>query len=261
MLDLEGFKRLVLFEDESLLVINKPAGLPIHGAKKSGAKTSALEWAHEHLASTQPEIMQDSAFERKRESSAAPFKPQFIHRLDKDTSGVLVLAKDPETLRALNRQLKFKKVKKIYLALVKGVLREHGSIRLPLKKTFDRKLWKALMTVDRKEGIYARTDYRLLKKFEHGALKFSLVEAVAVTGRTHQLRAHFAAIWHPIAGDQLYGDAALNRTLSKQLGLQRHFLHAARIEFTHPKTQARLSVEAPLTEDLQSFLNSLTAIP
>jgi len=248
MFDVDSFKRLILLEDESLLVINKPAGLPIHGTKKS--TSSAIEWAQEYLKNTQPETLQNP-----------DFKPQFMHRLDKDTSGVLVLAKDPETLRALNRQLKFKKIKKIYLALVRGALGERGSIRLPLKKAFDRKLWKAMMTVDSKEGIYARTDYRLLKKFEHEALKLSLAEAVAVTGRTHQLRAHFAAIGHPIAGDQLYGDAALNRLLTEQLGLQRQFLHAARIEFLHPKTQAQLSVEAPLTEDLQSFLNSLTAIP
>ncbi len=244
MFGAESFKRLILFEDESLLVINKPAGLPVHGGQKS--TSSAIECAHEYLRSTQPEILQNP-----------DFKPSFMHRLDKDTSGILVLVKDPQTLRALNRQLKFKKIKKIYLALVKGDLREHGSIRLPLKKTFDRKLWKAIMTVDRKEGIYARTDYRLLKKFEHGGLTLSLVEAVAVTGRTHQLRAHFAAIGHPIAGDRLYGDAALNRLLTEQLGLQRHFLHSARIWFSHPKTQTPMCLEAPLTEDLQTLLNRL----
>lgn len=245
----EGLKRLILFEDESLLALNKPAGLPVHRDRNSASKTSAIEWVHEYLASTQSELLQNP-----------DFKPQFMHRLDKDTSGVLVLAKDPETLRALNRQLKFKKVKKIYLALVNGVLRERGSIRLPLRKTFDRKLWKETMIVDRQEGIYARTDYRVLKRFKHEALELSLAEAVAVTGRTHQLRAHFAAIGHPIAGDQLYGDAALNCTLSEQLGLQRHFLHAARIEFIHPKTQAQVRLEAPLTEDLQSLLNSLTPV-
>lgn len=247
MLDVDSFRRLILFEDASLLAINKPAGLPIHGG--SAARTSALDWAYAYLKDTQPEILKNP-----------DFKPQFIHRLDKDTSGVLVLAKDPETLRALNRQLKFKKVKKIYLTLVKGALRERGSIRLPLKKMFDRKLWKATMGVDHREGIYARTDYRLLKRFKHGAFELSLAEAVAVTGRTHQLRAHFAAIGHPIAGDQLYGDAALNLLLSEQLGLHRHFLHASRIEFIHPKTQTQICLEATLTEDLQSLLNSLTPV-
>jgi RluA family pseudouridine synthase len=182
-----------------------------------------------------------------------------MHRLDKETSGVLVLAKTREVLQNLNRQLKFKKIRKTYLALVKGELKELGSIQLRLTKQFNRQHWKELMVVDRHHGIHAQTDYRRLEMFETSMGKMTLVEAYPVTGRMHQIRAHFAAIQHPIIGDSLYGDFALNKQCHSILGFTRQFLHCAQLQLTHPLRQSQIQLQAPLAIELKNVLLSLRA--
>lgn len=232
----------ILYEDADLLILDKPAGLLIHGDRRHQGEPTLLGQALEYL--------QSSGF-------VSNFQPAFVHRLDKETSGVAVLAKAKHALRSLNRQLKLKKIEKRYVALVGGEIRPHGSIRLHLQKQMDRARWLALMVPVRHGGIYAQTNYKRLELFEFGGEKLSLVEARPRTGRTHQLRAHFAAVGCPIVGDDLYRNTELNERLRRELGIKRMLLHAAAIEFAHPTTKQRVHVEAPLPEDFQAVLRRL----
>ncbi|MFN4217796.1 MAG: RluA family pseudouridine synthase [Candidatus Bipolaricaulia bacterium] len=232
----------ILYEDADLLILNKPAGVLMHGDRRHAGEPTLLGHALEYLRS--------SGF-------VSGFQPAFVHRLDKETSGVAVLAKTRKAVQSLNRQLKLKKIEKKYLALVVGEVRPHGSIRLHLQKQMDRKRWLALMVPVRRGGIYAQTDYKRLELFEYLGEKFSYIEAYPRTGRTHQVRAHFAGIGCPIVGDDLYGDAELNGKLRRELGVTRMLLHAAAIEFLHPTTEQRVRFEAPLPEDFQAVLQLL----
>ncbi|MEM4382170.1 MAG: RluA family pseudouridine synthase [Candidatus Caldarchaeum sp.] len=239
----------ILYEDGDLVILDKPAGLLMHGDKRHVGEPTLLAWALEYL--------QSSGF-------VSDFQPAFVHRLDKETSGVAVLAKTKKAVQSLNRQLKLKKIQKKYLALVVGEVRPHGSIRLHLQKQMDRKRWLALMVPVRRGGIFAQTDYKRLELFERkvGAygrtpLRFSYIEAYPRTGRTHQVRAHLAGIGCPIVGDDLYGNTELNEKLRRELGVSRMLLHAAAIEFAHPTTGQIVLVEAPLPEDFQEVLQLL----
>jgi RluA family pseudouridine synthase len=234
------FAERVLYEDDDLLVLDKPAGWLMHGDRPE--EPTLLAYALEYL---------------RQSGFTSDCTPAFVHRLDKETSGVAVLAKTKEAVRSLNRQLKFKKIHKEYVALVVGEIRPQGSIRLSLQKQMDRKRWLALMVPVRRGGIFAQTDYKRLELFEWGGEKLSYVIAYPRTGRTHQVRAHFAAVGCPIVGDDLYGNAELNERLRQELGVSRMLLHAAAIEFLHPTTNQRVRVEAPLPQDFQDVLQRL----
>lgn len=234
---LEGFRRQIVHEDEALLVLDKPAGWPVHGDQRHAHAQTLLSLALKYL----------QAIER----------PAFAHRLDKETSGLILMAKTPEALKHINRQLKFKQVHKAYLALLAGDIEPRGSIRRSLEKRMDRKRWLALMTPVSRGGVSARTDFTRLEQRERCGQTFSLVEAHPLTGRTHQLRAHFAAIGHPIVGDDVYGDVELNERLRLEVGLRRHLLHAARLELIHPVSQRQATWEAPLPEDFSAILRQL----
>jgi RluA family pseudouridine synthase len=233
----DGFR--IIYEDADLLVLDKPAGLLMHGDRRRQGEPTLLAWALEYLRT--------SGF-------ASDFQPASVHRLDKETSGVTVLAKSRKAVQFLNRQLKLKKIQKEYRALLAGEVRIQGSIRLHLKKQMDRKRWLALIVPVKRGGIYAQTDYKRLELWERTSEKFSYVEAYPRTGRTHQLRAHFAAIGSPIVGDDLYGRSDLNDRLRLELGVTRMLLHAAAIEFAHPTISETMRFEAPLPEDFQSVL-------
>lgn len=235
---LSEFERRIVYEDADLLVIDKPAGWPIHGDRHHTSKQTLLTLALRYL----PE---------------SDFQPAFAQRLDKDTSGLVIMAKTRSAIQSLNRQLKLRRIHKTYLALLAGEIRPQGSIRLALQKQMDRKRWLALMTPVRRGGIFAQTDYRRLELFAFKAEKFSFVEARPLTGRTHQLRAHFAAVGCPIAGDDLYGEADWNEHLSRELGVERQMLHASVLEFTHPTTQEPVRFEALLPADFASVLQQL----
>jgi RluA family pseudouridine synthase len=230
----------ILYEDDDLLVLDKPAGWLMHGNRPE--EPTLLAHALEYL---------------RQSGFTSDCTPAFVHRLDKETSGVAVLAKTKEAVRSLNRQLKFKKIHKEYVALVVGEIRPQGSIRLSLQKQMDRKRWLALMVPVRRGGIFAQTDYKRLELFEWGGEELSYVIAYPRTGRTHQVRAHFAAVGCPIVGDDLYGNAELNERLRQELGVSRMLLHAAVIEFLHPTTNQRVRVEAPLPQDFQDVLRRL----
>jgi len=216
----------ILHEDDFLLIINKPSGMAVHGG--SGISLGVVE----HL---------------RQERPASTFL-ELVHRLDRDTSGLLLLAKKRATLLGLHEQLRLGQVRKIYLAGVKGQwCSPRQSVKLALKKYLlpggERRV-----RVD-PEGAAAHTVFRLRK--ELGAN--SLIEAELKTGRTHQIRVHLAHLGFPILGDEKYGDYAFNRGLARS-GLKRMFLHAHRIGFIHPATGNRVEFEAPLPADLARFL-------
>lgn len=221
----------VLYEDETVLAIDKPSGLAVHGG--SGISLGAIE----ALRAQRPE---------------ARFL-ELVHRLDRDTSGVLLVAKKRSALTALHAQLREGRVGKRYLALVAGAWR-HGrkSVKEALAE-FTLASGERRVRVQ-EDGRYAHTDFSLVGRYGG----YSLLAAELKTGRTHQIRVHLQHLGHPIVGDAKYGDYECNRALVKQ-GFKRMFLHAARVAFEHPVTKARLVVESPLPAELQAFLDGLPA--
>jgi 23S rRNA pseudouridine955/2504/2580 synthase len=219
------FKMPILFEDEALIAIDKPAGLAVHGG--SGIAHGAIE----SLRSMRPE---------------AKFL-ELVHRLDRETSGVLLIAKKRAALTALHESLREREVDKRYVAGVAGRFRnELQRVRVALAKRTTSEGGKHVTVSS--EGQEAETIFRRLAR----GTRFSLLEAQLLTGRTHQIRVHLAHLRHPILGDGKYGDFELNRELRK-LGLNRMFLHAASLDLAHPITGERLRIEAPLPADLERF--------
>ncbi len=219
----------VLYEDDALLAVDKPAGLAVHGG--SGVSHGLIE-------------------QLRHERPAAPFL-ELVHRLDRDTSGVLLLAKKRSALVALHAQMREGQARKYYMALVRGAwTKPREKVDLPLQKY-------TLASGERRvrvsaEGADSITIFRL--KSVKGDL--SLLEAELKTGRTHQIRVHLAHLGYPIAGDDKYGDYAANKDLTK-LGLKRMFLHACRLILRHPATGEELVLEAPLPPELATFVARL----
>jgi 23S rRNA pseudouridine955/2504/2580 synthase len=216
----------VVFEDAALIVIDKPSGVAVHGG--SGVSFGVIE----SLRAERPE---------------AKFL-ELAHRLDRDTSGLLILCKKRSALVELHRMLREGEVEKIYLALAKGV---------PARKSFDitESLHKYVTAQGerrvavREDGKTAATKVKVLRQ---GA-SFSLLEVRLMTGRTHQIRVHLAHAGHPVLGDDKYGDFPLNRELAKQ-GVKRLFLHAASLSFKHPLSGAALAFKAEVPEEMKSFI-------
>lgn len=223
--------RHILYQDDALLAINKPAGTAVHGG--SGISRGVIE----QMRLEHPE-----------------FKfLELVHRLDRETSGVLLLAKKRSALVELHRAMREGDTEKRYLTLVKGVWRNaKQSVQLPLLKYVTGSGERRVSVND--EGLASHTVFTLKKTWP----EFSLLEAELKTGRTHQIRVHLAHLGFPIAGDDKYGDFPLNKQLQKQ-GLKRMFLHAYKMTFKHPLTGEKLSLEAPLPEDLERFLSRLDA--
>lgn len=224
----------VLYEDAALLVVNKPSGLAVHGG--SGVSFGAIE----QLRAARPQ---------------ARFL-ELVHRLDRDTSGVLLFAKKRSALTALHEQLRAGHVRKIYLALVRGHWRDgKRAVKLPLQKHV---LANGERRVSVSEaGQAAHTIFRLRKSWPGHSPPFSLLEAELKTGRTHQIRVHLAHLGFPIAGDDKYGDFELNKIIQKNQILRRMFLHAAEATITHPESEETLCFQAPLPLDLARALDHL----
>ena len=219
----------LVHEDDSLLVVDKPAGVAVHGG--SGVSFGVIE----QFRAARPELK----------------FLELAHRLDRDTSGLLVLAKRRSALTALHAALREGRVHKRYLALVLGQWRDdERRIDLPLKK-YVTKSGERRVSVHR-EGRESQTVFRRERRFG----EFTLLSADLLTGRTHQIRVHLAHLGFPVAGDEKYGDFERNRALAKQ-GLRRLFLHAAELDFVHPVSGRRTRLASPLPDALQSFLDSL----
>lgn len=232
----EAIPLSVIYEDEALLVVDKPAGMVVHPAPghPDGTLLNAV------LAHC-PELMDSS------ES-----RPGIVHRLDRDTSGLILVAKDEKTKRRLQQQFRERLVRKAYLALLDGHLEPAwGRIEAPVGRDPNH---RQRMTVLR-GGREALTEYHVLERFAHqvgpAAGDYTLIEAAPRTGRTHQIRVHFASIGHPVVGDPVYG-----RRKAK-LPVPRHFLHALRLEFKHPASGRRMALEAPLPGELVAVLDLL----
>jgi 23S rRNA pseudouridine955/2504/2580 synthase len=220
----------VLFEDEHLIAIDKPAGVAVHGG--SGVSFGVIE--------------------QMRQARPNEKMLELVHRLDRETSGLLLVAKKRSALTKLQDQFRERETGKTYLALAVGDYPAN-------KKVIDLSLHKYLqadgerrvkvVTKDDPDGMRAITLVKVSKKL--GDL--ALLEVTIKTGRTHQIRVHLAAAGHPIAGDDKYGDFDLNKSLAKE-GLKRMFLHAWRLQFTHPASGERVELTAPLPPELENFL-------
>jgi 23S rRNA pseudouridine1911/1915/1917 synthase len=213
----------IVHADESLAVVEKPAGLVVHAAPG-------------HRGPTLVELLGDLLG-----GGGDPQRRGIVHRLDKDTSGLMMVARGDEAHRRLAQQIKARQVRRSYLALVEGHPRSRtGTIDAPLGRDYRAPQRRA---VGGRAPREARTHFRVLELLAADAL----VEARLETGRTHQVRAHFAAIGHPVAGDPRYGHVGRH-------GLARHFLHSAELGFSHPFTGEKLAFESPLPTDLREAL-------
>ncbi|RSM31523.1 23S rRNA pseudouridine(955/2504/2580) synthase RluC [Aeromonas salmonicida] len=219
----------ILFEDDAMIVLNKPSGMAVHGG--SGLSFGVIEG----LRALRP----DARF------------LELVHRLDRDTSGVLLVAKKRSALRSLHEQLRIKTMRKQYLALVRGQWQPHVKVvNAPLRKN-DLQSGERVVRVS-SDGKPSETRFRIARQFAEA----TLVECSPITGRTHQIRVHTQHAGHPIACDDKYGEAAFDDKMRSQ-GLKRLFLHAWKLTFTHPVDGREVLIEAPLAPELDNFLNKL----
>lgn len=253
-LEPEEMELSIPFEDDHLLVVDKPAGIVTHPAK--GHATGTL--VHGLLA-------------HQIKGGEHPHRPGIVHRLDRDTSGLLIVARDEETHRRLTGMLGRHEIERTYLALVHGLFEtREGTVEAPLSRDAAQ---RKKMAVTGRRGREAVTHFKVLKSWvaggagrgagaevsgrgrgagrDSGRDGFSLLEVKLETGRTHQIRVHLAAIGHPVAGDKTYGRRR------DALGVGRQFLHSARLQFSHPMTEKIIEIESPLPEELRSILNRL----
>jgi 23S rRNA pseudouridine1911/1915/1917 synthase len=291
----------IIFEDDDLLVINKPAGIVVNRSQTTDSKT-IQDWVEERWGEVSVSEKNKQTEEETASGEGEPeneesvilgdpkelFKERsgIIHRLDKETSGVMMIAKNPEALVGCMTEFKLRRTEKKYLALAHGKLQPSvGTINAPIARNSRYRLQFAVRDVGR-ESI---TEYKVLQFFahldvlnailefkknadaEHDILKmlpktfkraakiyqgFSLVELAPKTGRTHQIRVHLAHINHPIVGDKVYSGS--KRRLTDQVWCHRHFLHASSLKITHFRTKDELNFEAPLPADLEKALSFLT---
>jgi 23S rRNA pseudouridine1911/1915/1917 synthase len=238
----------IVYEDDDLAVVNKPAGMMVHagagateGACNRGTLVNALLHHFRQLSAVSGEL-----------------RPGIVHRLDKETSGLIIVAKNDAIHRKLATQFSSRQVKKTYLALVHGWLKnDHGTVRSAISRDRAR---RTRMTTRGSRGREAITHYTVEKRIESPYGKFTLLEVRIETGRTHQIRVHMASLHHPIVGDTLYGAPREIRGRNRPtISLARNFLHAARLEFQHPRTQQLLSFECGVPEELNQFLHAITS--
>lgn len=231
----------VLYEDEDIIAVNKAAGMTVHAGAGNvrGTLVNALLGRGQKLS-----------------QGGDALRPGIVHRLDKDTSGVILIAKNDFAHAKLGEAFRQRAIKKSYIALVQGILKEdHGRIELAIGRDPKRRTrMTARRSVVLAKSREARTDWRALLRIDNT----TLLEADLHTGRTHQIRVHFAALRHPVVGDTLYGAAERWRVGKTTLsGLGRNFLHAARLGFTHPRTRTWIELRAALPMELREFLHSL----
>ena len=237
----------IVYEDKDIVVVNKPAGMVVHptdhGAHVSGTLVNAvLHHCKKSLSGIGGEM-----------------RPGIVHRLDKDTSGLIIVAKNDKAHHHIAEQIQNRTVTKRYITLLKGHLSpKEGSIEAPLEKIHGD---QDMRVSGRKAAKYALTHYKVQKYIGN----YSLVEVQIVTGRTHQIRVHFAAIGHPVCGDSMYGTSLRSETRNPKLEIRndseslfkRQFLHAEYLKFRLPKNNEWIELKAPMPEDLKEILNKL----
>ena len=229
----QELEKFILFEDSHLLVLNKPSGIAVHGG--SGLSYGVIE----ALRAIRPQVK----------------FLELVHRLDRDTSGCLMIAKRRSALKSLHEQIRNKTVDKRYLALVAGTWpKARKVVQAPLHKNTLRSGERVVRVSD--EGKASETRYSIVRRFE-GA---TLVEALPITGRTHQIRVHCQYAGHCIAGDSKYGDKQFESEVIAKTGLKRLFLHAHQVSFDDPRTGEKRTFNAPMDSVLQGALNRLTPV-
>ena len=240
----------IVYEDDDLAVINKAAGMMVHAGAGSlddnrGTLVNALLF---HFG--------------QKLSATAGNRPGIVHRLDKMTSGLIVVAKNDVTHRKLAEGFAERDMRKVYIALVHGNLKDdEGTVNLPVSRDLVR---RTRMTTRRADGRHAVSHWRVLERIDGAHGRFTLLEVRIETGRTHQIRVHMQALGHPIVGDTLYGaphhiTRTARSSTDEPLTLERNFLHAAELDFKHPRTAKPLEFRAPLPPELTSLLDQLRA--
>lgn len=222
----------IRYEDDDLIVLVKPAGMVVHPAygHSSGTLVNALLGHSANLSGI-----------------GGVTRPGIVHRLDKDTSGLMIVAKNDASHQALSQELKDRKIKRTYLTLVHGRLKElEGTVDAPIGRSPRFRQKMAVMGTANREAV---SNFKVLATYND----YTLVEVSLKTGRTHQIRVHMKYINHPVVGDPLYGTSGSRR----DLGLSRQFLHAYKLEFTHPRTGEQLCFKDDLPPDLQEILSKL----
>ncbi len=220
----------IIYQDEELVIVNKPKGMVVHPAHGNWDHTmvNALLYHIKDLSGINGEL-----------------RPGIVHRLDKDTSGVMVVAKNDSAHRSLAEQIKVHSIKREYTALVHGVIKENlGTIDAPIGRS---KLDRKKMAVV-KDGRTAVSDYEVMQRFTN----YTLVKVSLMTGRTHQIRVHFAHVKHAVVGDPLYG------TTKKHFDLESQALHAHRLGFKHPRSGEYMEFTSPLPQYFEDILTKLT---
>jgi 23S rRNA pseudouridine1911/1915/1917 synthase len=247
----------IVYEDEDLAVINKPAGMMVHAgagptedARNRGTLVNALLHHFQSLSRVGGEL-----------------RPGIVHRLDRATSGLMIVAKNDEAHRKLAQQFSARQVHKTYVALVHGwPKRERGTIQSAISRHTQK---RTRMTTQGFGGREAVTHYQVTRKIDSPYGKFALLEVKIETGRTHQIRVHMSSLGHPVVGDSLYGAPAELRSQSNKrraagmpaaLTLERNFLHSGALEFIHPRTREPMKFSRPLPEELQSLLDSVEGL-
>jgi 23S rRNA pseudouridine1911/1915/1917 synthase len=233
----------VVYEDNDLSVIDKPAGMMVHagaGATDAGTLVNALLHRYRTLSSTGGEL-----------------RPGIVHRLDKQTSGLIVVARNDAVHLKLGQMFAGRAMKKTYVALVHGHLKkDRGTIEAPIARDLIR---RTRMTTRREEGARkAVSHYTVERRIASPWGRFTLVRVRIETGRTHQIRVHLASLGHPVVGDTLYGaPGRIQREDGEEIKLDRNFLHAAELEFAHPTTGKTLQLKAEIPQELAGFLRRI----
>jgi len=225
----------VLYTDNYLVLVSKPAGMVVYPCigHKEGTLLNALAYHFKKLATV-----------------GAPLRPGVVHRLDKDTSGVIVIAIDDRAYYGLVEMFKKRQVKKEYLAIVYGELKGSGTITLPIGRAENN---RKKMSTNAKRAKEAITKWQVLENFKN----YTLVKVKIITGRTHQIRVHFSAIGHPLLGDRTYGRKTYIEKENKKISVPRQMLHAWRIEFKHPVTGEDMKFESALPQDMRNIMELL----
>jgi 23S rRNA pseudouridine1911/1915/1917 synthase len=234
----------VLYEDNDVFVVNKPYGMIVHPVEGANIMTGTLV---------------NAVLEKIKKDQFDGLRPGIVHRIDKDTSGLLVIAKNRKAYDDMVSQFKNRTVKKYYLALVYGILKyPEGIIESPIKRAVVNR--KKMCVSSENSGKNAVSVYKTLRTFNvrNGKHRCSLLEIQIKTGRTHQIRVHMSSIGHPVIGDVVYGNRKINNYFEHKFNLHRQFLHAYKVNFISPATKKEVSIEEGLPVDLENVITQIS---
>ena len=240
-LSLDDIKQLIIYEDENWIVFDKPAWIIMHSDNKN-KQLSMNDYIEKYCKLIWTGKIEES------------FKPSFGYRLDKDTSGVLIWAKNYQALQYLNEIIRDRKIDKEYMTIVGGAMPKNLLVENNLEKVYNKKFWSSHMKIS-KEGLHSKTEFWNKKTIQHQVLgEISLVKVKLYTGRMHQIRVHLASEWFGMLGDITYGNPALNRKMYKQLKINRQMLHCNKYSFENIDGK-NISFESKLPSDFQKLIN------